>query len=450
MIRDDISEYDKYRLIDNIMSNYDRLMDLNYIPPYYDVLVNKLMPILNLLPEIENIFIHKYRSPRRSYQVYIRNSRYPVVFNDYAESITGDHSCLGFSNTFEKSSRKSKEFRINSPTCGVSLVVDILYNLHELGHMIQYIHGEKCDDNLTNEKQAQIFSMLIYMTYFAHNTEEWGLNKLDCEYVNYINSILSKKMSKHSPEFIVDNLPLGNVQEISTHDYPKPFGYDFSYLDLVIDSVYGNHQFNNKCSLSHLAIQSVLKCYKPRDEITANGVVGLFGVSGMFAIDEINNQYPQMLSYGGLIFDYREFTSEIDIIPEMLEILFDIREAVSFRERIDPIISKVYQVCAYFEDANYEFDDETCDPKIISTMVAERVMNPNNNLDHGVFGREAVDALNLILNFDNNHNYDDKGFNIVRRAIQSGNFDSSGIRYLDDIATNMMLEIESVCNMKHS
>jgi len=179
--------YQSFIYLDKIFERQDK----TDVPEYYDSMISLLAPLLNLLPNMITNYTKKF-------EIYVRSSTYPFVYggqqcyglyrDDSNCNILGNQYCISnpLYNTIT--------LRINSITNGVSLIVDVMSNLHEICHILQYIRSDDGGSGTEEENHAQIFSLMMFMNYYSDIVRD-DVPDIDDDFTTYIHSIVKPQFS---------------------------------------------------------------------------------------------------------------------------------------------------------------------------------------------------------------------------------------------------------------
>jgi len=249
--------YESFRYLNAIYAR--SFEDENVLPKYYDDMISILLPLLELLPEMINASGNKF-------EIYVRNSSYPIVY--------GGSSCEGFmrnvddnvtyvgSTCYYNRMNKSAGVRINSHSNNISMMFDVMANLHEICHVIQHIKenlifrikdfGETFDFHY--ETHAQVFSLMMYLNYYVDIIYDTNTNEIDKDVINSILKPNWKNIVEHNHEISCFK---GILSRLGKCDY-----FDVNTLGIVILNTYHNTTLSKEYVLDIVTIRNIIQIVK--------------------------------------------------------------------------------------------------------------------------------------------------------------------------------------------
>ena len=238
--------YATYFRSHNLMLSTQHLGDPNYTPEYYDELVNLLLPFIEITTK---------KSPSKIYRL---KSVYPISTSDHLKYegelfdnfpyILGSYS----SSRIEEGDKKYKHHTVMSTSCGASIILDIMSELYILYAILT---GDE------DKIHASIFSLLIYMNYFAPKVTENDFIPFSYELFDMIESKFVPKEQVNRKHLIQKYLNINNCHETG-FDYSEKSPFDDSnltYLDLVILYCFESRASTNT-HLNRVGIRNCLDC----------------------------------------------------------------------------------------------------------------------------------------------------------------------------------------------
>lgn len=208
----------------DIQSSAARDHDMEYIPPFYDKMVELLMPLIQIAGNLK-------KNPPCKLNVYLLGSNKPII-GDIPLSLNFSSTCQSRVIKFN-----GNIFYVLNAINDSSLIRNIFTSLHEICHIMQIVCR---NTERYKEQQAQLFSLMMYMIYFKH-VDEHEQPLFNEEFLDIVESLVN------IPEYISSNQNyksqlLSRYKHIN-NCHESMFNYasedttsndNITYLDLII------------------------------------------------------------------------------------------------------------------------------------------------------------------------------------------------------------------------